>query len=322
MTVIVLDGPEAAGKTSIIYVLKQTLELQTGLPVTVRKWGALDDGKWAVDRVYRDALVEDHNSPNVSLWDRSWASEAVYARLLGRDRRLGTDPWLGEWLYGRGVPLKYILAGPDPSVLEGRRKARLAAGPSDDLPTDPAEEQAAFYWYGTRYGWTTFGPWLVQPPTVVIAHRIIEDYHRLASAEDPRSGCGPADARVVFVGERSSQFDSLVGGWLPFSSTLTSKYGRLLGDDAMRCAWTNAWDDRRDLLEKARLVVACGMTAYQWVGIAYEERRFENSSLSQLMVPHPAALYRWGRYKDRIEEVETLIQDRVRAALFEPAKVG
>lgn len=146
---LVIDGPEKAGKTTLIEALR-TRVILGGAETTVRKWGKLDDGKWAVDEVYGVALDEDEAKPGLVIWDRSWASETVYGQLLNRDRRLAADPDLGDKLYGRRVKLKVILGGPSPAIMAGDRDA-------EDLPVAPAQEQEAFVAYGRRYGWHIIG---------------------------------------------------------------------------------------------------------------------------------------------------------------------
>jgi hypothetical protein len=311
---LVLDGPEKAGKSTLAAALVQWWDSaypeSGGTPrARVRKWSRLDDGRWAVDAVYRDALVEDADYGGLTIWDRSWASEAVYARLLGRQRRLGADPWLGEWLYGRGVVLKFILGGPHPSLMaEQLDDDDRAQGHGQDM----AGEQRAFIRYGEQYGWNVIGATdrdRLPLPTLLrmVQLRIGEVASR--DNRDPRQWCGPRDASVVFVGERGSNHDSMVGGWLPFSSRYTSAYGRLLGDTAFRCGWTNAWDDQQDIFRNAKLVIACGATASDW---AREVKKAEAAGATKVeQVYHPAALYRWGRLAGQIPVTELQIRQQV-----------
>jgi hypothetical protein len=297
--IIVVDGPEKAGKTTFIANLSANVQLN-GRPTRVVKWGKLDDGRWAIDSVYAAGLVEAAAWNGLTVWDRSWASEAVYGRLLNRERRLAADPWLGEWLYGRGVDLKLMLLGdPDPQVMRGDRTP-------DDLPVDVVDEKRAFSEYGRRFGWQ------VHPENRTIAGttRLVREVmvainrYKWEGVFNPDLACGPNAAPwmgpidVAVVGEKGSLRESIPGGWLPFSTRLTEKYGRALGDDALRCVWTNAADNQVHVLYRARYVVACGQVAVDWV------RQYRTSNDTLLYVPHPAALYRWGRLSDRIEEIE------------------
>lgn len=299
---VVLDGPEKAGKTTLASALVEAVKLN-GEPTRVRKWGKLDDGKWAADWVYAKALEEDSQYPGVVVWDRSWASEAVYGKLLKRDRRLAEDPWLGEWLYGRGVALKYILAGPDPKVM-------TAAHDAEDLPVEASEEQAAFVTYGEQYGWRIFkGNGERLPLNMLVSRIAMHVAEEAQRPRDPRKWCGPQSASVVFVGERGSTSENIVGGWLPFTSIYTAKYGRILGDAALRVGWTNAWDDERHIFDNTRCLIACGASAYEWAReVQIAEAR---SGVAICRVTHPAALYRWGRYRSEIDATEAYIRDTV-----------
>jgi hypothetical protein len=311
---LVIDGPEKAGKSTLAAALVHWWsdmypEGSGTPPARIRKWSRLDDGRWAVDSVYRDALVEDSQYEGLVIWDRSWASEAVYAQLLNRNRRLGADPWLGEWLYGRGVVLKFILGGPDPSVMAGQLdEDDRVEGHGQDM----AREQEAFVAYGRQYGWNIIG--LTDRDRLPLDTLLRMVQLRVAEVatrdrRDPRAWCGPRDASVVFVGERGSNHDSMVGGWLPFSSRYTTSYGRLLGDAALRVGWTNAWDDQRGIFDAARLVIACGSTAGEWVGEVLSARGPGETMVEQ--VYHPAALYRWGRLRGEIPITEGRIRSAV-----------
>jgi nicotinamide riboside kinase len=311
---LVIDGPEKAGKSTLAAALVQWWNTSypeaAGTPVArIRKWSRLDDGRWAVDSVYRDALVEDSQYGGLAIWDRSWASEAVYARLLNRNRRLGADPWLGEWLYGRGVVLKFILAGPHPSIMaEALDDDDRVHGHGQDM----AKEQRAFMEYGVQYGWNIIGTGHADRlPLETILRMVQLRIAEVASRDhrDPRAWCGPQRSPVVFVGERGSNYDSMVGGWLPFSSNYTSAYGRLLGDAALRVGWTNAWDDQRGIFDHARLVIACGATAAEWAREVRQDRAASATKVEQ--VYHPAALYRWGRLRDSIPSTERTIREMV-----------
>lgn len=302
VVVVVISGAEKSGKSTLIEAIRTSVVLGDH-PTKVRKWGKLDDGRWAVDQVYAEALIEDSAYPGLVLWDRSWASEAVYGKLLGRPRRLAEDPWLGEWLYGRGVPLKYILGGPDPFILKSART-------EDDLPVDPIEEKAAFIAYGRQYGWHIIGSTdrerLPLETLVRLLRSSIMNSH--GQFDDPRAYCGPPRASVVFVGERGSNHPT-PGGWLSFSSKYTTHYGRILGDTAFRVGWTNAWDDRQGIFQHARLVIACGATAYQWAKEVQEKRGLGGTKVEQ--VPHPSHLYRWGKMSSSIGPTEDLIRGLV-----------
>lgn len=287
MSVIVLDGPEKAGKTSFARALQRE-----DPRVRYRHWGPV-----AEHGDYYEALMEDVARPYPVVWDRSWASESVYARLLGRPRVLADDPFLGEWLYGRSAisnGLRIMLA-PSEMVLTGRR---YHAADPNDLPVDPGEERAMFLQYADQWGWSVFMD--APPSTVQVVLR--KSWHKLreGAVYRPPVWAGRHDARVVFVGDRrnpNAQFQ------IPFASDYTARYGRALGPIALRCGWTNT-DFEPALLHGPRLV-ACGGAASTWLEVA---------GLPHEMVPHPAWLYRWGNASDQIIDAEHTIRRIVREA--------
>lgn len=300
MTVIVLDGPEKAGKSTLAAAIRARCDADS-IPCRIRPWGPIPDG-WDTDARYAAALAEDSARPGVVVWDRSWLSESVYAHLLGRHRRLADDPWLGEWLYARAVPIRVVVRGPDPEALAAARTV-------DDLPVHPAAEQALYLEYAQLYDWFTVGDGKTRPDPDRTAASLV----RLAAcvpAWDPTAYCGRPDARVVFVGDRPSTFASLPGGWLPFSSRYTTMYGRALGPNAFACGWTNASCEPAFIFEHARAIIACGRIAQAWVK---EELRFraESQFTSVINLPHPSALYRWGLLKPSVPVIDQTLRDTV-----------
>lgn len=146
MSVWVLDGPEAAGKTTLIREL-QSLIHPTPL---VRQWGPVDS--WMA---YLDPMMQDIRDPEKHvIWDRSWAAEYVYNILLERGH-----PWIDDAVRkylerpviesGGALAMVYT---PD-SVLTERRLKRVEAGDKDDLAVDPAQELHAFQGYAYSHGW-------------------------------------------------------------------------------------------------------------------------------------------------------------------------
>jgi len=268
MSVIVLDGPEKAGKTTLA---RQVMALDPS--VRYRHWGPV-----ASITEYDRPLVDDVPPDHLVIWDRSWASEHVYDRLLRRGAVLGADPWYGEWKYGtsaRSNGLLVMMLGEDPSVLESRRTP-------DDHTVIPAEvERAQFKWYAHEYGWQVYEG---NPPDLAA------DLLTMVYAERARAGgrhvpvwAGPWDARVVFVGDRRNESSGF--GWRPFDSRYTREYGLALGRDAVRCAWTNTDCDPGWL--RGRAVVACGQVAAGWC--------YQQCVNVRTMVPHPSYLFRWGK---------------------------
>lgn len=133
---IVIDGPEAAGKTTFI---SQTF------PNAVRRpWGPVSSAT-----EYIKQLDADRSADHLVVWDRSWASEYVYNILMNRGRK---EQNVMRLLEEMRIPRIMILAYPD--TLKMRRDFRLAAGLSDDLPVDPSQEFALFRDYAMSNCWS------------------------------------------------------------------------------------------------------------------------------------------------------------------------
>lgn len=289
--IIILDGPEKAGKSTTIAAIQQELQ-NRGRSSIVRHWGKVEPD----DRVYTPFLMDDATrGPDdaVIIWDRSWASEHVYGKLLGRDRRLSTNPWLGEWLHGRATRAKFILLTDPIKLIERRNET--------DLPVNPTDEYAAYHDYGKRYGWDVIRA-SADPKTDAILIVNASLFQESYVVPQPPLYVGPLYPNVVFVGEKRSEGSSFPGSWLPFSSRLTMKYGEIFGDEALLAGWTNVGDVSRHFLQYPRIVISCGQAATEWVdGI---------NVYRHVALPHPAWLYRFNS-----EEITTKRQ-RVQKTLL------
>ena len=287
MSVIVIDGPEKAGKTTIIIALvKEWVWLKK--PVIVRHFGPVNPD----DRVYSPILEKDATTRDyLAIWDRCWPSEYVYGSLGmpgNVNHRMVNDPWLGEWLHGRAVQacgLRVMVLGPDP-------KTHVSKRDESDWPVDPSAERAMYYAYAKMFGWF-----------------IIDNVHSLMSLDRsvklimdkyssvplpfalPPYYCGPADARVIFVGEKRSD-KPIPGGWLPFTSRMTTFLGRLMEGKAFECGWTNAHDCPPIALRNAKTLIACGKKAQLWIK-NYVIRGGGNLSQRVIEIPHPSYLFRY-----------------------------
>lgn len=297
--IILIDGPDKVGKTTLVNEFRD-------MSWRVRHWGPIDD-----DQVYLDALKFDVTMNDNVVWDRGWPAEHVYSKLYNRDRRFKDDPWLSWWLYGRAVQAMgttQILVH-EPAELE-------AMWDSTDPPVELVKPAVALFAEyartgGSRAVWTRFTTTALRSGVGQLMVDASTNWLRaMRYGTTPPHYAGPQDARVVFVGEARSDPKNagVPGGWLPFTSRLTEKYGRILGADAFKCGWTNALDCNPAALRDADLLVACGDKALKWC-----QRAVNHGNI--LHVPHPAYLYRWGRTKGLIEPVEREIVRRVTLTL-------
>ena len=253
MSVIVIDGPEKAGKSTLIEALKTELA-ERMYPTLVRHWVGRADPD---DRIYLSALQHDTQLPAtelVAIWDRGWPSEYVYGTLLGQSRRLAQDPWLGEWNYGRLAKangLMIMLLGPSPEILASRRD-------ETDLLVDPGEERKLYAEYASRFGWHR----LYQHPVEEQVRTIVEAFNYSKFPTIPPAYYGNPSARVIIIDG-------------------DSKVGRSFGDLAFQLGWVDAHDCPPPALRSAKLLVTCSAKAFLWASNYVSYKKGEEQEIIQ-----------------------------------------
>lgn len=278
--------PEKAGKTTLARYIVDHHKAR------YRHWGPVKD-----ESAYLAPLKEDVESGELVVWDRSWASEAVYGQLLNRECLLAADPWWGEWIYGRAIKtagVGVILCGPS---IEQLRSARTP----DDHPIDPLFEVNAYRQYAHQFGWSCVQnrhePGVVERLGDVLVRQATIN----ARADQPPLYCGPVGAQTVVLGEARNQQSTIAGGWLPFTSPYTTTFGRLFGDTAFKVGWTNVFNGSQRSIERASLVVACGKIAADYAR--------EHTKGEIIEVGHPAFIYRWKGGQALRERTEAQVKD-------------
>lgn len=239
---IVMDGPEKAGKTTML----KEFCARTGS--TYRHWGPVSHDSDFLSWLKEDTLAVINNGADI-VWDRSWASEAIYATLLDRDRRLRHDYWLGEWLYSRAVwaiGFCAALLGPSPDILTARRTP-------DDLPCDPFKEQEAYRRYTTEALWKR----------VTCLDDLLEQYdaRKHQPIYVPPGFSGRVNSPVVMVSAGHESLHAVGGEWLSLSSPEGRSFPRLLGRRSLAFAWTNAETMPNSFMRDGYLVIALGQLA-------------------------------------------------------------
>jgi hypothetical protein len=233
--IIILDGPEKSGKSTLIERVRQDLEC-VGYDVRLRKWGQLVID----DREYAEPLMRDTESYSnvVTIWDRSWASEHVYAKMLNRDRRLKDNPLLGELLHRRalfGQGMAFMLA---PAVEDGAVSRR----DSSDLSVDPLLERKEFINYALKYRWFGMLNAYTDESLAKNARTIVNAVtKKIAGAvHNQRYLVVPSVERsVLFVGNQNID-DPIPGGWLPFSSDRMLRFVSLFGQYSLMASYADA----------------------------------------------------------------------------------
>lgn len=164
MPLLIVDGPEAAGKTTLI---RELVKAWNG-EVKQRQWGPVISWTTYVKPLETD--VEAAKDPTkLIIWDRSWASEWAYDILLSRGR--GTRLTKLAKLEGKvdQVHGSKIMVTAPPIVLRERRAKRTLDGGKPDLPVHPAHESRLFGVYADMNGW------MLLDTTHISAHTILNE---------------------------------------------------------------------------------------------------------------------------------------------------
>ena len=143
MTNIIIEGPEKAGKSTLVE------EILTGFePELSRRIHCV--GRDSSNGFgYLHDFFRGLDSAEIQVWDRAWIGEFVYGKLLGDARLFAHDPFAAEWFYGRvmnGRGGKFVLIPEDIRELAKRRD-------ESDLDVDPIQEAKYFKLYAMKWGY-------------------------------------------------------------------------------------------------------------------------------------------------------------------------
>jgi hypothetical protein len=145
--------------------------------------------------------------------------------------------WENEWLFGRAIQpvgLRYALGYSTADFARRFNITTFACATSNDLRA--AVDKVA---------------------NDILAYRTI-------SGLVPPNFAGDPSSPLVFIGEALNARAKLPA-WLPFTTPMTTKFGWLIGDDAIRCGWTNINAVPVEFLRSKPWIIACGAKAYHWV---------------------------------------------------------
>jgi hypothetical protein len=140
MPLVILDGPEASGKSTIIDALME----EWGLNSRLRSWGPRESWLEYCQPLFEDGKAVKEDPHLLIVWSRSWLSRMVYNRLLNQGQSVPprATSELDNIVIASGGLLLLILS--PPKVLIDRRLTRVAAGEKKDHPLDPRMEHTQF----------------------------------------------------------------------------------------------------------------------------------------------------------------------------------
>lgn len=157
--IIVIDGPEKAGKSTFI---RQFAE-ENGW--RIRKQTGPATPNWT--QYVSDLQADMFSNENV-IWDRGWASEAVYSDMTGR---AWVDTRAMEFILGR-IPMARIM------VLGPGFEKQYSLRDESDMPVDPRQERAKFMQYATHMGWQSVkGDYETNYDRITHAIKLAENVH-------------------------------------------------------------------------------------------------------------------------------------------------
>lgn len=150
MPIVIIDGPEAAGKSTIIGALLA----EWGSLSQYRHWGPRDSWLEYCGPLFEDIKICEENPQILVVWSRCWASRTVYNKLLdqGQILPLAITRELDDIVTRSGGFLGMVTS--PVNVLLQRRLDRIESGAKKDHQLDVSQELAEFQRYGRGRGWT------------------------------------------------------------------------------------------------------------------------------------------------------------------------
>lgn len=168
--IIIFEGPEKAGKTTLINNLAAVLKSR-GYLVSIRKF----TGPMTSEDQYLQPLLQDREDPKtITIWDRGWVSEYVYSTFYNRQSTLTGNSNRAEIVFTSIVNtcgLKYVVLPHDIREIESRRD------PSD-LDISPLIEYVMFCDYAYRHKWPIITTDYTQAGLVGNSYKILADVEK------------------------------------------------------------------------------------------------------------------------------------------------
>jgi hypothetical protein len=141
MPLVIVEGPEAAGKTTIIEALME----EWGPNSRQRSWGPRDSWMEYCQPLFDDLKACKEDPHLLIVWSRSWISRMVYNKLLSQGQSVPPQVTLeldNTVLRQRGI---LIFVEASVTTLLSRRLARVTeGGHKPDHPIDSSKELSEF----------------------------------------------------------------------------------------------------------------------------------------------------------------------------------
>jgi thymidylate kinase len=152
MPLVIFEGPEAAGKTTLI----DALEERWGSNFQFRGWGPRESWLEYCQPLFEDIKACRADPKLLIIWSRSWLSRAVYNSLLAQGQSVPNTVLKElDHIVVREGGLLLLIVSPI-NVLLTRRLERLSQPDSKpDHPLDPEKELSEFYMQNKSKKWKT-----------------------------------------------------------------------------------------------------------------------------------------------------------------------
>jgi uracil-DNA glycosylase len=195
-----------------------------------------------------------------------------------------------------------MVLGPDP-------KTHVNIRDEKDMPVDPSAERNLYHAYAKIFGWNIINNVHTAQCLSTVVDDLVSQVEDLLTphATLPPHYCGPPHANIVVVGDMRGE-NRIPGSWLPFTSRMTTEFGRLFDSKAFQVGWTNAHNCPPVALDEAKTIIACGKKAQLWV------EHYVKGGKRIISVPHPSYLFRFNNettIKQR-ESVKQIITNLVK----------
>lgn len=153
MPLVILDGPEAAGKSTLI----EALIREWGRKHMVRHWGPRKSWLEYCQPLFEDLQYVEESPQWLVVWSRSWVSRMVYNKLLSQGQIVPTSVTTElDNIVVRSGGLLVLVTAPVITLSNRRRERLEEGGHKPDHPLDPGQELAEFQAVTRKGKWRTF----------------------------------------------------------------------------------------------------------------------------------------------------------------------